>query len=1158
MSEPLNSQPGTGTADRALADLVAEITDRLHAGQSVNLDEYITRHPEFADRLKTLLPSLELLHACGSAPSNGPAAEPCHGTLGDFRLIREVGRGGMGIVYEAEQVSLGRRVALKVLPFAATMDSRQLQRFKNEAHAAAQLHHTNIVPVYSVGCERGVHFYAMQYIEGQSLADVIADLRRQTAPTSPSPLAGAGRSSLSPLAGAGRSSPSPLAEEGRGGGETTPYTPPSQPSPIQGEGVANQARDTKPVAALSTVGSTKDAAYFRAVAELGIQAAEALDFAHERGVIHRDIKPANLMVESAPLAPPGRGVGGEGPRLWVTDFGLAQVQGDARMTMTGDLVGTLRYMSPEQALAKRVVVDHRTDIYSLGATLYELLALEPAYRGNDRQELLRQISFEEPKRPRRLSKAIPPELETIVLKAMEKNPVERYATAKEMAEDLRCFVIDKPIRAKRPSIVLRVRKWGRRNQAAVAAGLGFLVLAVMVLACSTVVIWRAKDSETAAREQAEEAQQQAMDALSATTDDVVEKLIGTKKSLGPAEKEFLECALRRWQMFAAAQGEGDLAKYIRAEGVFRVASLQAKLGENEKGLAGFQEAIAMNAQLAADFPDVPLYRGHLAQSHHNVGILLLYLGQHANAEAAFRKALAIEEKLAADYPAEPQYRQDLAKHHGILGALLTRLGKGAAAEAADRQAIAIQEKLVADYPAVPNFRDELAGSHHNLGKLLQDLGQHANAEEAYRKALAILEKLAAEYPVVPQYRLRLTRGHNNLGNLLNVRGQRVEAEAAYRQALAIQEKLVAEYPAVPDYRQELSRAYHNLGTLLDDLGQGAAAEVAYRQALAIQVKLVAEYPAVPDYRQEFADTHDNLGNLLKGLGEHAKAEAAYHQALAIQEGLVADYPAVPEYRHKLALSHNNQGILLQDLGQHPNAEEAYRKALAILEELAAEYPAVPEHRLVLGATQLNFGELLRITNQPEQALLWHTRAMATLEDVLRQVKVDARALNLLRNTHAGRATALDALKRHAEAAKDWDKVIELSPEVERPSFRMDRATSRVRAGQVEAAIREVEELTKNADANTLYNAACVFALAADRPDEPGGTLSNQECAQRAIALLQQAVSEGWKNAEHMKKDDDLNALRQRDDFRKLLAELENKAPAPPPELVPPPKEVVTK
>ena len=180
--------------------------------------------------------------------------------------------------------------------------------------------------------------------------------------------------------------------------------------------------------------------YFRKVAELGVQAAEALDHAHQLGIVHRDIKPANLLLD-------GRG------NLWVTDFGLAHMQhGEANLTVTGQALGTPRYMSPEQALAKRVPIDHRTDVYSLGATLYELLTLRPAFPSEDRQELLRQIAFEDPARPRRLERAIPAELEIIVLKAMEKRPQDRYATAQELADDLRRWLLDQPIRARRPSL----------------------------------------------------------------------------------------------------------------------------------------------------------------------------------------------------------------------------------------------------------------------------------------------------------------------------------------------------------------------------------------------------------------------------------------------------------------------------------------------------------------------------------------------------------------------------------------------------------------------------------------------------------------------------------------------------------------------------------
>ena len=186
-------------------------------------------------------------------------------------------------------------------------------------------------------------------------------------------------------------------------------------------------RDTAPVAALSTQKTRRDKAHYRRLAELIAQAADALEYAHSMGVVHRDIKPGNLMLD-------------DGGNLWVTDFGLAKLETAVELTMSGDLLGTLRYMSPEQALARHGLVDHRTDVYSLGATFYELLTLRPAVRGESKADILRHLAFEEPVAPRKLDKAIPAELETIALKCLAKNPAERYATAGELAADLRRFL----------------------------------------------------------------------------------------------------------------------------------------------------------------------------------------------------------------------------------------------------------------------------------------------------------------------------------------------------------------------------------------------------------------------------------------------------------------------------------------------------------------------------------------------------------------------------------------------------------------------------------------------------------------------------------------------------------------------------------------------
>jgi serine phosphatase RsbU (regulator of sigma subunit)/serine/threonine protein kinase len=416
-----------------------EYAAAVEAGQAPDRDAFQARHPEIAAILGECLDGLEWIRAAvpgpsAAAPTRDPAVagvEP--GTpLGDFQIIREIGRGGMGVVYEAEQVSLGRRVALKVLPLAAALDPRQLQRFHNEARAAAGLHHTNIVPVYAVGQERGVHYYAMQLIEGQTLAARIGALRRQ-AGRDPAPAGG---------------SPAPPSE-------LATRVLSEDPAAVQAGGDPRRTGPDRPEAAQTgagdpTLGSAKPGSsersleapgFFLAVAQLGIQAAEALEHAHQRGVMHRDVKPGNLLVEGELGAATPR------VRLWVTDFGLAHCRSQAGLTMTGDLAGTPRYMSPEQALARPVPIDHRTDIYSLGVTLYELLTLEPVFPGRDREELLRQIAIEEPRPLWRLNRAIPTELENIVLRAMAKNPADRYATAQELADDLERFLKDEPIRA---------------------------------------------------------------------------------------------------------------------------------------------------------------------------------------------------------------------------------------------------------------------------------------------------------------------------------------------------------------------------------------------------------------------------------------------------------------------------------------------------------------------------------------------------------------------------------------------------------------------------------------------------------------------------------------------------------------------------------------
>jgi serine/threonine protein kinase/tetratricopeptide (TPR) repeat protein len=978
-------------SDSHLVQVLDGYLAALQAGTAPDKEKLLAQYPELAEDLEACLASLDFIRQAAVKPAVGePGLEDVDSpnrTLGDYRIVREIGRGGMGIVYEAEQVSLARRVALKVLPFAATLDPKQLQRFKNEAQAAAQLHHTNIVSVYGVGCERGVHFYAMQFIEGETLAATIRELRQTTGTDEESSRRDA-----------------ESAEQAKN--HASSLRPPRL--------CAKPSSETQAIAGLPTERSIKSLAFFRTVANLGVQAAEAVEHAHQLGVVHRDIKPANLLVDV-------RG------NLWITDFGLAQFQSNAGLTLSGDVVGTLRYMSPEQALAKRSLIDHRTDIYSLGVTLYELLTLEPAFAGRDREELLRQITFEEPRSARRLNQAIPAELETIVAKAIEKNPAERYATAQELADDLRRFLEDKPIWARRPTLVQRLRKWGRRHRAVVgsAAVSGVLLLLVAVggLLLNSISISHEKKRTEAEKNRAEEEKDRTrknLDLALEALDKVYLQAVEENAPRDPQrEKEYrclLEDGLRFYEAFARENSGQMGVREETSKAYLRAANIHHKLGRYKEAAQTCQKAIALPQELAGEQPGTADHEENVAQAHFLLGRALMETGENHEAETAFRVALDLQQQLADKSPEDPLLKLNLAKGHNGLGVMLWKTGHAADAQAHYTQAMHGLQELVAKFPKNLAHQRELARTYTNQAEWYQSQDRLAQAEDALRLVLKIQQALLAEPDATAEDRRLLASTHSNLGPVLRARGRPKDAEKALLQAVDLFAKLDADFPNVPDYRDLHARAYAKLSLLYREIGQTEDAEKAQEQALALFRDLANRFADIPQYVQELALHQNNLAALLQDAQRLTDAEKAHRDAFQLRKGLSEKYPEVPDYLRDYVSSCGNLGQFLMVRGRFPDAEVTLREGLNKGQDLVRRFPNVPSYWDGLCHCQISLGALLQTMDRLTEAELFYRDVLAPFEHQEPGVPLTRPVFRLTVAFHYSNLAALQSKTRTAEEA----------------------------------------------------------------------------------------------------------------------------------------------
>jgi serine/threonine protein kinase len=815
---------------------------------------------------------------------------------------------------------------------------------------------------------------------------------------------------------------------------------------------------------------------------LFMQICGAVQHAHQKGIIHRDLKPTNILVEMHDDKPVPK----------VIDFGLAKALSGQPLTehtlftAFGTVAGTPLYMAPEQAKFNAIDIDTRADIYALGVILYELLTgSTPIERATLKKaaldEIMRLIRESEPPTP---SKRI---------SASASKPI---VAANRHAEPAK---LGRFVKGELDWIVMKALAKERDRRYETANGLAKDIERFLN---HEPVRAGPPSASNRLRKFVERNRGQviaASFALLALLAGITATTLGLIRAREAASAERHAREQEREQR-ANAEKARDRTRQVLDAMTSSITkdslASQKEISEDQKKF--LNEVLSYYHELAADKTNDEASRARTAAAAYRVAMIEARLGWKEQSIVAFRMARDGYAKLTSDFPAIAAYRVDLARNHNNVANVLDELGKHSEAEEEYRKALATLEKLAADFPAVPDYKKYLAIGHTNLGKLRRKLGKPSSAEKEYRVAIAMLERLTADFPAVPEYGRFLAGSHASVGWLLRDLAKRSDAEEHYRKAISIQERLIAHFPTMSDCRRDLASSHNDLGLLLVDQGKHSEGEEECRRALAIYAKLTTDFPAVLDYRMEFARTHNNLGLLLANVGKRAEAEEEYHGAIAAHQKLATDFPTVPIYKRELARSRNNLGELLVALMRKSEAEEEYRKALVIREKLVTDFPAIPDYRLELGDTHSDLGNLLMALKRQPEADEEYGKALIIRKKLVSDFPATRQYQTVLSATYYARASA------------------------------------RLNAGQVIEAIAEVAECTKssNWNAENWYDFACVYAIASGK-----NVQKKQEYSDRAMELLNKAVKEGYADAAHMKEDSDLDSLRQRDDFKRLLADL---------------------
>lgn len=880
-----------------LEQIAEEFVAQLRKGSGVAISEYVERYPDLANEIEEYFPAIIALEGGKHiSDSNGKvslgASTPKQ--LGDFRIVQEIGRGGMGVVYEAIQESLNRRVALKLLPRHLLLEEKQLKRFRREAELTAALHHTNIVPVYGVGENDGFHYYVMQLIEGIGLDELAQRLVVTAADT--------------------------IHKKHFTVGNTTTQTGSHSISSENKNSPMNEVSKS----ATKNVDRAEFEKYVsspQCIASLGIQAANALQYAHDRGILHRDIKPGNLLLDGDGL-------------LCITDFGLARAAEQNDLSQSTDIVGTLGYMAPEMFRGETC---SQSDIYGLGITLYELLTKHPAIERSSRHQMIERITHGSVVPLRRINSEISRDLETVVLKAIAHDPKHRYQNASDLAEDLNRFLENRPIRARRVTALERLWRWSRRNPAiAMLSSLALILL--MLLGVSFAFGF---EQERQQRKRAEASSQLATAALDRVFDRFVPSRAGSSDNdnstadysepiLSRESADLLAGMVQFYEQLADSTGAQREFQLKAANAQHKVGDIHRRLGDFKSALDAYQKSLALyqqNPETSDTFTVATLFN--------EIGRVYGYLGQRQEANQSYQKAEQKLQTALAQNPDQPSLRFELARTYYLMSRKMRpeqidRNRTGSAApllhlrenelgykQARLQEAIDILEQLIDSNSTKPEYQYLLALSLQEQISNRSFPQSEADSKKQER-VHQILESLVQEYPHVADYRQAIVKSYERI-DIQHVPTVLVNEAilAQLKKAIQHSSRLVTDYPTIPEYKISLIHAHNKMAHVLDALSKGNvnidevrlrhdSAELSLRTAIRLQKELIIQFPKASEYKNWLAKFQIALGkillrkeheeeaiNLLEGavqileteLKTQTQSPFIYYELLAATEGL---------------------------------------------------------------------------------------------------------------------------------------------------------------------------------------------------------------------------------------------------------------------------------